>query len=238
MSIEKLKIQLNNLVSILEEEISLSKYREVAWLFQKLVLTSIEDILKKHNNVLNLSINDIQIGSTGSVVNTSTAYGFIIEEFIVKQLPDFFIRSSLSTNNSAEDFMYENSEKIELLVNIKVEKIGSVNDGIVAANILKKRYLGNSKPKLYLILKIHYSIDEVNSILKFNNLSSLYLESFISGNNNIKADKRNWSEKFNPLSGRLKSPNKKDLLKFGIQTIPEPIVIRKTLFNIEEKINK
>jgi hypothetical protein len=216
--------------------ISINQYREIADIFQKLVEASIKDIWKKHNNKVQLSLNDVPICLEGSAVNTSTAFGFMIEEFLVRQLPNFFTRSINSTINSVEDFSYIDDSKIELMVNLKVEKNTSNNNGIVAGNILRNRYIANDKPKLYLVLKSKYHLDEQHSDLHFDGTISYYLESFITRPNCLRADSRNWSSEYNILSGRLQAPNRTELSQCGINSIPEPELIRNFINNLADNL--
>ncbi len=227
-----------NEINKLCDPITLPEYQSIAKTFQKLVELSINEIWVKHSKKVLLSLNDVLIGLEGSALNTSTAYGFMIEEFLVRQLPEFFTRNVTATNKSIEDFSYSNHSKIELMVNLKVEKNTSKNNGIVAGNILRERYILNEKPKLYLIMKSKYQINETKSELKFIATSSCYLESFITQENCLKTDRRNWTKKFNPLSGRLQLPNNTELAKCSIDSIPDPTAIYKFIFELETKLNK
>jgi len=127
-----------------------------------------------------------------------------------------------STIASLYDVKFKIDDKIELLVNLKVERSGGSNSGICAGNILKKYYSKDNKPKLYLLVKSEYDIDDKKSEVVFKGLSSVYLESFLTKEGMLKSDSRNWSDTFNILSGRLQLPSKDKLEKVGISDIPEP----------------
>ena len=236
MNAHELNKILETKINGLSGAITIDQYREIADLFQKLVEISIKDIWEKHNNKIQLRLNDIPICLQGSAVNTSTAFGFIVEEFLVRQLPDFFTSSIQSTINSVEDFSYSDNLKIELMVNLKVEKNTSNNNGIVAGNILRNHYLSTPKPKLYLVMKSKYHLDEDRSDLLFDGISSYYLESFITRPNCLRADSRNWSSEYNILSGRLQAPSSTELLKCGINTIPSPELVREFIGNLAENL--
>jgi len=233
-----LKNDLDLLISSSEDPISLDSYRKIAHIYQMLVEEVIETIWEKHNNKIHMELNNIPICLEGSAVNTSTAIGYMVEEFLVRQFPPFLKRSLNSTINSAEDAIYEDDEKIELMINLKVEKNTSSNNGIVAGNILQQRYLSNTKPKLYLILKSKYYLDESNSTLLFNGLESYYLESFINDPMCLNADSRNWSKEFNILSGRIQCPNKEKLREKSIDTIPPYAEIHKFMSELAKNLAK
>ena len=189
-------------------------YKHIAKEFQKLVDCDIKKIFKKHNNRLKAEINNVGLCRDGSAINTSTAIGYIIEEFIGRQLPSYY-KKPKTTTQVPYDFIYEDNTKIHLLVNIKANK--GNNKGIVAKNILKKYYCKDYLPKLYLIYTVNYSIEEKTSTIVMNSCESIYLESFIHKYN--KSDNRNWSKEYNKDSGRLQKPPKKEMANYGIETI-------------------
>tara|TARA_Y100001970_G_C14219275_1_gene851630 strand:+ start:1058 stop:1768 length:711 start_codon:yes stop_codon:yes gene_type:complete len=226
----------NELKEILKSssKIDLIQYRAIASLFQKYVVDLVSDIWLKNNNQIIMELNDVPICLEGSAVNSSTAFGFIIEEFLVRQLPmNEFKTLTESTVNSVYDFKFFDDSKIELLVNLKVER--ATNNGVCAAKILMDYYNRNTKPKLYLILKSKYLIDSQNSNVLFDGIQSYYLESFITNEYLIKSDSRNWSTSFNILSGRLQSPNKNVMKNLGIDDIPSPDSVLRFINNDLEK---
>lgn len=219
------------------KKIEKEEYQKIAELFEKVVIEDISQIWKKHKEKINMRLNDVPVCLEGSAVNSSTAFGFLIEEFLVQQLPrDEYYTSKGSTTTSAYDFKLKEDEKIELLVNLKVEKDGSSNNGVCAGNILKNYYDRNNKPKLYLILKSKYKIDEKNSEVLFKGIVSLYLESFLTKEGMLKSDSRNWSNVFNALSGRIQIPNKANLSNIKIKDIPEPEKILRFMDVLGDKL--
>ena len=229
------------LVKYLKRVSSIGKkeYQEIAKLFQKLVIKDIQDIWIKHKKKIDMRLNKIPICLEGSAVNSSTAFGFIIEEFLVQQLSTKeYDKPKESTIASLYDFKFKMDDKIELLVNLKVERSGGSNSGVCAGNILKNYYSKDNKPKLYLVVKSEYDIDDKKSEVVFKNLSSVYLESFLTKEGMLKSDSRNWSNTFNILSGRLQLPSKDKLEKFGIQDIPEPEEILSFIDGLAEKLTE
>ena len=229
---EELVAYLKKVKTIRKEE-----YQKIAELFEKVVVEDISEIWKKHKSKIDMRLNDIPVCLEGSAVNSSTAFGFLIEEFLVQQLSkEEYFTSEDSTTNSAYDVKLKEDDKIELLVNLKVEKDSSSNNGVCAGNILKNYYDKNDKPKLYLILKSKYKIDEKNSNVLFIGIESLYLESFLTKEDLLKSDSRNWSNVFNALSGRIQIPNKTKMSKIGIKDIPEPETILRFMDVLGDKL--
>lgn len=213
---------------------NLKNYQEVAKHFQVLVNETIKCIWLFHHSTIYFEMNQVKLALKGSSINNSTAIGYIVEEFIVRQLPDIFKKEKISTNNSAFDFKYLEDNILDLVVNLKAEKKGSSNKGICAGNILKDFYTSNNNPKLYLIAKSKYEIDEENSQLKIIDNNSIFLESFIL--DNLNADKRNWSADFKPLSGRLQTPSEGITKKLSYKDIPEAKLILELIKKLEDKL--
>ena len=229
------------LVKYLKQVNSIEKeeYQEIAKLFQRLVIKDIQDIWIKHKKKIDMRLNKIPICLEGSAVNSSTAFGFIIEEFLVQQLSTKeYDKPKESTIASLYDFKFKMDDKIELLVNLKVERAGGSNSGICAGNILKNYYSKDNKPKLYLIVKSGYDINDKKSEVIFNGLSSIYLESFLTRDGMLKSDSRNWSNTFNILSGRLQLPSKDKLKGVGIIDIPNPQEILSFMNILAEKLTE
>ncbi len=214
-----------------------AEYQEIAKLFEKLILRDIKNIWLNHKNKIDMRLNKVPICLEGSAVNSSTAFGFIIEEFLVQQLSKKdYDKPTESTISSLYDFKFKIDDKIELLVNLKVERSGGSNSGVCAANILKNYYSRDSKPKLYLVVKSEYDINDKKSQVNFQRLSSVYLESFITQNGLLKSDNRNWSNTFNILSGRLQLPSNDKLERVGILDIPEPSTILEFIKHLDNNL--
>jgi len=226
-------------------------YQTAAKKFEKIIQKLLTLITEELNEELNMQINDVEILASGSVLKGSTAMGFIVEEIYTRVIKDSVIHNKFifptETIDSAYDIKY-NHNKVDLLCNLKVEKHGEIenqinnnklsyNSGIVAGKILQSEYAKNiSIPKLYLVSKIPYTIDLDNSklLLLKNKISNIYLESFICSG--IKSDNRNWSQEFNPLSGRLQMPTKTKLVNYSIDTIPEYQEIKELISHLENSL--
>lgn len=234
-------IELNDFLKDKEKEdfYEIENYKKAAILFQKLVDADIKRIWEKHKDTLYMYINNVAICSKWSVVNSSTAFWFIVEEFLSKEMLDCFIWPTNSTANSSYDLIFKNyQEKIILSINLKVEKKWSTNNAITWWKSLQGFYLKDKDiPKLYLISKSKYFIDENKSELKIEWYNSYFLESFLIWYV-LKADHRNWSKDYNPLSWRIQSPVKKELQKFWIDKIPEYNKIYNFIKNLEKNYEK
>ena len=213
---------------------NLQEYRKVAVLFQQLVEEEILNIWKKNDKKIAMFLSNVPLCKEGSAVNSSTAIGYLMEEFLVQQLSkNHFSKPDEKANTSAFDFSFKN-KKIHLVVNLKAEKTPGKNNGVCAGQQLLKFYTQDKKPKLYLVLKSKYSIDTKESKIDFLGLESRYLESWITYGK-VKADRRGWSEKFNPLSGRLQQPN----FKTGISDIPPSSITQNFIEkDFQNSINK
>ncbi|MCU0444759.1 MAG: hypothetical protein MUE85_07555 [Microscillaceae bacterium] len=223
---------LQKAIKVFAQTNNLINYQDVARYFQILVDETIKCIWSFHHSTILFEMNQVKLALEGSSINSSTAIGYIVEEFIIRQLPNFFKKEKISTNNSAYDFKYDDDGLLDLVVNLKAEKKGSNNKGICAGNILKAFYTANNKPKLYLIAKSKYEIDEGNSLLNIIGNNSIFLESFIMGN--VNADKRNWSADFNPLSGRLQTPAEGISKNLSYKDIPEAKLILDFIQKLED----
>ena len=198
-----------------------AEYQKIAELFEEKVLEEISLIWKKHKKKLLMKLQGVKLCTEGSTVNSSTAIGYIVEEFIVKQLPKEYGKMDGSTTNAVADFYWNDKSKVELYVNLKVDKSGKSNNAICAPNKLINLYGGNKKPKLMLIFKIIYSINEQKSTLNIEDFKTVFLESFIMEYRvKVSKDNRNWSKVHKPESGRLQIPTHKS--DAPIKDIPSP----------------
>ena len=209
------------LLDISRYEKSKSKLCRVAKHFYDLVHFQINDILSKNREV-ELKIGDTNVIYPNSPILSSTGIGYLVEAKIYSLLKSKNIVSEKNTNQSFYDLKYDYSKNVELFVNIKVQKRN--NPGICASGKYLKYYIKTPKvTKLYLVYVINYSLDEDRGKLVFGNSSGYFVESFIT--KVFKCDKRNWSKKFNPFSGRIQKPKSIGL----IEDIPEWNIIIKCL---------
>lgn len=189
------------------------KYKEI---IEKITKT----IFQVYGNELILKMEELNLlQNENSTIESSTAIGYCMEEFLVSKLMTYTSQYSentlnkfqikkpkISTQNCSYDFCSEIENEL-FLVNIKAEKNGNSNDAIAAINKLYSDYV-EQKPdtvKHYMILKIKYSLQfNKNHIRKIfiDGIEIFFLEEFLF--ENWHQDSRNWSPKFNPNSGRLK----------------------------------
>lgn len=180
-------------------------------------------IFQAYGNELQLKMEDYNLLShRNNCLETSTAIGFVMEEFISSQLAicsrnndsvsDIVIKKleNRSTVNTSYD-CYCKYDGVFFMINIKVEKNGSHNNAVSAINILHKDYVETDKEveKAYMILKVFYDFgiskrDEQRKIM-INDIDSFFMEE-IDFSRGHKQDNRNWSENFNKASGRLLIP--------------------------------
>ena len=157
-------------------------------------------------------------------IETSTATGYIMEEFITSKLNLFTSKhkekydeivieklpDDVSTANSSYD-CFANYKGIQILINIKVEKRATNNNAIAAINILHKDYvtINPNKEKAYIILKTCYSFanskKDGERKIKIDETKCYALEE-IDFSEGHKQDHRNWSREYNENSGRLQVP--------------------------------
>lgn len=199
------------------------RYHAIAGLFERAVRAEIKSVFDRHGNQILMAVQGVNLCAAGSTVNSSTAIGYLLEEFITRQLPADYCKMTGSTTVAAADFHFADTGQIELYVNLKAEKATRSNKAVCAAGKLTKLYARNSKPKLMLIFKVCYDIDVRESTIRIRDFAPVFLESFILGyRDNLRKDQRNWSKTYKPESGRLLVPEGGP---YGIAAIPDPDVV-------------
>ena len=180
----------------------------------------VSTILKVYGNELLLLLEDYNLlQNPYNCIESSTAPGFILEEFIISKLTVFtqshdgeneivIKRNNTSTIASSYD-CYVDFMGVRILINHKAEKVGSTNSGIAAINKLHKDYVLTEpeQEKAFLVLKLGYKYitSKKDNQRKFfiSNIMSFFLEE-VDFSKDYKQDHRNWSENFKSSSGRLK----------------------------------
>ncbi len=181
------------------------------------------EIFKVYGNELQLKLEEYNLLThIDNCIETSTATGFILEEFITSKLEiyskdhnnidEIQVKklNGKSTINSSYD-CYSFFNNIFFMINIKVQKEFTQNNAIAAINILNKDYVTTNERQLksYIILKTNYNFgtsknDGTRKIMvKGIEVYSLEEVDFSTGH---KQDHRNWSSNFNAKSGRLQIP--------------------------------
>ena len=190
-------------------------------------------IFKVYGNELLLRLEDYNLlKDHNNCIETSTATGFIMEEFITSKLAiytqgnnpqnDIVIKKSknISTVNTSYD-CYVEYKDIFIMINIKVQKEHSNNCGVAAINILHRDYMKNiEQKKAYLLVKTLYNFDmssrDNERKIFIRGIEHYYLEE-IDFSTGHRQDYRNWSKNFNLSSGRLKiTPKDKRLNEEGV----------------------
>jgi len=187
--------------------------------FQSKITTYTKEIFKVYGNELQLRLEDYNLlANDKNCLESSTAFGYIIEEFLVSKLEiyskdhigtDYVIRRTDGSTTTSSYDCSSNTNKIKVLVNIKADKQG--NNAIAAINRLYNDYVlrNPEQIKAYLILKVHYRIDisqrDDKRKIFIDDISSFYLEE-IDFSYGHKQDNRNWSKVYNANAGRLQAP--------------------------------
>ena len=178
------------------------------------------EIFKVYGNELLLRLEEYNLlDNPNNCIETSTATGFIMEEFIVSKLETYtkdhdgeqeikILRLNNSSTGKTSYDCYTIYQGVYIMFNIKIQKEGVSNTAVAAINILHNDYVHTnpSQEKAYLVLKTFYKFghsktDSQRKIL-ITGINSYYLEEldFSSGH---RQDHRNWSATFTSNSGRL-----------------------------------
>ncbi|MBQ8768671.1 MAG: hypothetical protein IJZ15_03350 [Oscillospiraceae bacterium] len=198
----------------------MNNYYEKLKVIKAQVETYLREIFKVHGYELLLELEHYNLLSNpNNCIETSTATGFIMEEFIISKL-EIYTRDhngkdelkiqrlrGQSTGNSSYD-CYAIYEDIYVMINIKIQKEGAVNNAVSAINILHNDYVRTNpaQEKAFLVLKTMYhfgasSKDAQRKIL-VNGIHGYFLEE-IDFSFGHQQDHRNWSANFSANSGRL-----------------------------------
>lgn len=182
------------------------------------VVSYLNEIYKVYGNELLLRLEEYNLlQNKNNCIESSTATGFIIEEFVVSKLETY----SLSHNNiddicikriechGTQTTSYDcciNYQDVFFMINVKVDK--GNNNAISAINILHNDYVLTrpNQEKSFLVLKTKYTFGESKRSNERKILVqgiSIYALEEIDFSIGHKQDHRNWSEQFNPASGRL-----------------------------------
>ncbi len=181
-------------------ELSIGVGNKIKEEFDNLIMTNPQNIL---------SFDGQNIVFNKSPLIGSTALGFIVESYayskVINSNGKLMVEEKQNVTESSYDFKYS-FEDLDVMINFKVEKEGGSNNGVAALNQFFIDYCKDSKPKLFYIYKIKYSIDEKNGFVKFKNSSCYSVEANIS--KEVKQDSRNWGSKYtSKINGRFNIKN-------------------------------
>lgn len=203
----------------------MNSYSENLKFVKEKILKYVSVIFKVYGSELLLKLEDYNLlRNPDNCIESSTATGYIMEEFIVSKLEIFTKehdgvsdikiqrRNASSTAKSSYDCctVYNG---IFIMINIKMQKDGGSNDAVAAINILHNDYVCNNpkQQKAYMVLKTVYSYNESKKdgerkiIVKD---SDAYFLEEIDFSKGYVQDRRNWSKELNLNSGRLKISDK------------------------------
>lgn len=200
----------------------MNKYYKTICEVKKKIKQYLDTIFQVSGDELLLELEHYNLLSNkNNCIETSTATGFLMEEYITSKLSIYtskFINDfnevvimklpdDRPTINSSYD-CYAMYKDILFLINIKVQKHTSQNNAVAAINILYNDYVIEqpNQEKAYLILKTHYnfnnsSIDGERKITI--NKTECYALEEIDFSEGHMQDHRNWSKNYNSNSGRL-----------------------------------
>lgn len=197
-------------------------YEKIKFVKEK-VVSYLNEIFKVYGNELLLSLEEYNLlQNKNNCIESSTATGFIMEEFVVSKLETYTqshnniddIRieriESHGTQTTSYD-CYVNYQNVFFMINVKVDK--GNNNAVSAINILHNDYVltNPNQEKSFLVLKTKYTFGESAKtkerkiLIKGISVYALEEVDFSIGH---KQDHRNWSEQFNPASGRLQVTKK------------------------------
>lgn len=178
------------------------------------------EIYKVYGNELLLRLEEYNLLSNPkNCIETSTAIGFIMEEFIVSKLEIYtefhngideikIQRKSDSATVKTSYDCFTEYDGVFVMINIKIQKNRSANNAVAAINILHNDYVCKNpdQEKSFLVLKTKYTFGESKKTKERKILVqgiSVYALEEVDFTIGHKQDHRNWSEEFNPASGRL-----------------------------------
>lgn len=198
-------------------------YEKIKFVKEKLI-TYLSEIFKVYGNELLLRLEDYNLlHSKYNCIESSTAIGFIIEEFIVSKLETYTQSHNnideikverIPNNHGTQTTSYDCTVRYKdvlFMINLKANK--SNNNAVSAINKLHYDYcVANPEVvKSFIVLKTEYKCgksaktDERKILIKGFGVYALEEIDFTAGH---LQDHRNWTKDFNPASGRLQISNK------------------------------
>ncbi len=192
-------------------------YEKIQFVKDKTV-SYLKKIFRSYGNELTLKLEDCDLlQNKNNCIESSTATGFIMEEFIVSKLEDYSrsfdnvndIRIERIKDHGTTDTSYDCYAKYQdvfFMVNVKIDK--GNNNAVSAINALHNDYVltDEDKEKSFIVLKTKYTFDESKKAtgrkIIIKGVSAYALEE-IDFSEGHRQDHRNWSQKFKSSSGRL-----------------------------------
>lgn len=205
----------------------MNKYYEIICEVKEKIKNYLDTIFQVSGDELLLELEHYNLLSNkNNCIETSTATGFLMEEYITSKLSIYTAKFKDNVNEvrilklsddkptirSSYD-CYAKYKGILFLINVKVEKNSAKNNGVAGIGMLYDDYVVSNptQEKSYLILKTHYSFNnsqiDGERKIKINETECYALEEIDFSEGHLQ-DYRNWSEEFNQNSGRLQITKK------------------------------
>ena len=192
--------------------------------FKSKIIDYTEQIFKYSSNELILRLEQLNLlNNEDNCLESSTAFGFIIEEFLVSKLDEYTIRhdgkkdyrirrTGHSVSETSYDCISDIHNGIRALVNVKVCKSGGTNNAVAAIQQLYKDYVVTDPKveKCFLVLKVHYGFchsirnaSQGERAISIEKVEAFFLDDVDLSEEHLQ-DHRSWSGKAkNPNAGRL-----------------------------------
>ncbi len=192
-------------------------YEKIKFVKNKLV-SYLNEIFKVYGNELLLRLEEYNLlQNSNNCLESSTATGFLLEEFIVSKLKTYSqLHNNIDEicierikNHGTQTTSYDcyvNYKNVFFMINVKTEK--GNNNAVSAINILHNDYVVQNpeREKSFLVLKTKYAFGKSKTSnerkILVQNISIYALEE-VDFTISYRQDHRNWSQEFNPASGRL-----------------------------------
>ncbi len=149
-------------------------YYECVKHFERKIVEYANNIFKTYGKELVLRLEEYNLlQNKHNCIESSTAIGFVLEEFIVSKLEmythcdessEYVIDRYVGGTTSESYDFYCLSGNIRFMVNVKAEKEDSANNAVAAIGQLYRNYCEENPEQLksYIMFKILYSIGEGN----------------------------------------------------------------------------
>lgn len=191
--------------------------------FETYLQESVENIFAVYGRELVLRLEEYNLlQNSNNCIESSTAIGFVLEEFIVSKLEmythcrpqDYRIDRYVGSTASQSYDCFAIKDNLKLMVNVKAEKAGSNNNAVAAITQLHRNYCVEDpiQEKAYIVLKIKYTIgeateDTINRRAKPRHIYiddiELYCLEEIDFSEGHMQDNRMWSNNSSRRNGRL-----------------------------------
>lgn len=192
-------------------------------IFQKCIQEYLKNIFQVYGMELELRLEELNLlDNKRNCLESSTAIGFVLEEFIVSKLEmftrcfekgkGFLIKRREGPTAQASYDCYGTNEDIMIMINIKSSKGDENNNTAIASiNRMVFDYVTTNplQKKAFMVLKVSYDINLSKNPLTphrkilINGISSFYIDE-IDFRTEHRQDHRSWSKnEANPNSGRL-----------------------------------